>query len=119
MAKTILIVEDDQFLSDILKQQLTEAGFTALHAKDGEDGLAQFQKEKPDLIILDLILPRMNGFDFLETVREKAKTLPVIVLSNLGQDSDKEQCAKLGVKTYFVKTDVSLDQIVDAVKKAV
>lgn len=119
MSQKVLIVEDDQFLSDIYKQKLVSAGFEIHVATDGEEGLRAFDSFKPDLIVLDLIMPKMNGFDFLEALRKKesGKRTSVIVLSNLGQESDKAQCAKFQVKTYLVKTEIGVDEIVTQVRK--
>ncbi len=115
--KTILVVEDDHFLSDIYKRQLEGKGCKVVVAGNGTEALKVLKDLKPDVILLDLIMPGMNGFEFLEALRAEAdhKKRRVIVLSNLGQESDKERCKTLGVKEYLVKTDVSVDQILSAV----
>ncbi|MFA4846168.1 MAG: response regulator [Patescibacteria group bacterium] len=115
--KTILVVEDDHFLSDIYKRQFEGKGCKVVVAPNGTEALKTLKELKPDVILLDLIMPGMNGFEFLEALRAEAtlKKTRVIVLSNLGQDSDKERCKALGVKEYLVKTEVSVDQILSSV----
>jgi CheY-like chemotaxis protein len=115
--KNVLVVEDDHFLSDIYKRQLQAQGCDVTVVGNGQQGLDQLASLKPDVILLDLIMPGMDGFDFLKAV----KALPVkiksriIVLTNLGQESDKARCKALGAKDYLVKTEVSVDEVVKAV----
>ena len=118
--KKILLVEDDPFLHKVLKQRLEkETGYTVLVATDGEDAIRQIKEHKPTLVLLDLIIPKKNGFEVLEELRGMtgAKKLPVVVLSNLGQQEDLEQVKKLGVVDYMVKADFSLSQMVEKIKK--
>lgn len=112
--KTILVVEDDHFLSDIYKRQLEGKGCTVHVAGNGIGAFQALKDLKPDVILLDLIMPEMNGFEFLEALRKDPahKSCRVIVLSNLGQEADKERCRKLGVEEYLVKTQVSVDEII-------
>lgn len=115
--KSVLVVEDDHFLSDIYKRQLEGKGCQVVVASNGTDALKALRDFTPDVILLDLIMPGMNGFEFLEALRSEVdhKKSRVIVLSNLGQESDKERCKALGVKEYLVKTEVSVDQILSKV----
>jgi len=117
MAKksNILIVEDDSFLADIYKMSFTQKGHTVTHCANGKEALTWLEKNKPDIILTDLMMPDMNGFDFLREYKgDKAKLpVPVIVLSNLGQESDKAQCKEFGVKDYLVKTEVDIDIILE------
>lgn len=112
--KTILVVEDDHFLSDIYKRQFEGKGCSVHVAGNGIEAFQALKDFKPDVILLDLIMPEMNGFEFLEALRKDAthKSCRVIVLSNLGQEGDKERCRKLGVEEYLVKTQVSVDEII-------
>lgn len=107
---TILLVEDDKALSKILAYELTKAGFRIVLAGDGEEALRKVKEEKPDLVLLDLMLPIMDGFDVLQAMKENAvwKHIPVIILSNLGQDSDIKQALDLGAKDYFIKANIAL-----------
>lgn len=118
MAK-ILIIEDDKFLRDLLYKKLAEENFSIVTAIDGEEGLKKTQEENPSLVLLDLILPGMNGFDVLKKAKENSATkeIPVIVLSNLGQKEDVERAMKLGAEDYLVKAHFTLEEIVEKVKK--
>lgn len=115
--KTILVVEDDHFLLDIYKHQLQDKGCKVYVAGDGLQALETLNEKTPDVILLDLIMPGMNGFEFLEALRAdvKHKERRVIVLSNLGQESDKERCKAFGVNEYLVKTDVSVEEVLNLV----
>ncbi|MEK7452076.1 MAG: response regulator [Patescibacteria group bacterium] len=115
----VLIVEDDRFLSDIYKMAFTQKKHAVHVCGNGKEALSYLKENKPDIILSDLMMPDMNGFDFLESyVGEKGKLdIPVIVLSNLGQESDKEQCKKFGIKEYLVKTEVDIDTILEKAEK--
>lgn len=117
--KLVLLVEDDQFLQKILRQRLTEEGVQVEVAGDGEAALKAIRELKPSLVLLDLILPKKNGFEVLAELRKESAfaKLPVVVLSNLGQQEDKEHMEALGVKDYLVKADHSLSEMVEKVKE--
>lgn len=117
--KKILIVEDDRFLVKAYKIRFGKIGFDVAVEENGKSGLAKAKKFKPDLIILDLMLPKMNGFEFLAAAKkdEAIKNIPVLVLSVLGQKADKEKALSLGAKDYFVKTDYTLEEIVKNIDK--
>lgn len=117
----ILIIEDDHFLSAILKGRLEKEGFVIFQAFDGNEALSMLKGLKPDLILLDLIMPRMSGFDVLETMATdpELNQLPVIVASNLGQDSDIEKAKSLGAIDYYVKVKTSIDDLAAMVKNVV
>ena len=115
----ILIIEDDQFLKLALEKKLKKEGFEVITASDGEEGLAKLITELPDLVLLDIILPKKTGFNFLEDFRKdpNLKAIPVFVISQLGQPEDVEKGLKLGAIEYFVKAKISLDDLVAKVKK--
>ena len=115
----VLMIEDDKFLRKIYKNKLSKSGFEFVEAINGIEGLNKVLSEKPDLVLLDLILPRKNGFDVLiEMKRNRAtKKIPVIILSNLGQESDIQRGLSLGAQDYLVKTDISLSEVVNKVKE--
>ncbi|EKD33463.1 MAG: putative response regulator [uncultured bacterium] len=117
--KTVLLVEDDAFLSKVLAQRLEKEGIKVEKAVDGVEAVEKAKAIKPDLILLDLILPKKSGSEALEEIRAIAglKSLPVVVLSNLGQQEDVERLKKLGVKDYLVKADYSLTKIVENIIK--
>lgn len=115
--KKILWVEDDSFLSDLLAQKLSHEGCSSMYARDGEQALEMLKKEVPDIVLLDVILPGMSGFDVLKTIKadERLKHIPVMVLSNLGQSADTQKAKELGAIKYLVKAEHDLDDILDEV----
>ena len=116
--KKILIVEDDRFLSLVLKGKLEKEGFIVLQAFDGEEGLQLIKKELPDLVILDLIMPKVSGFELLEkiSIDPQMSQIPVVVASNLGQESDITKARSLGVLEYYVKVKTPIDDLVKMLK---
>ena len=119
--KTILIVEDESLLGNLLKQRLEHEGFIVIWCKDGQEAVNVLRSKKPDLILLDLILPKISGFELLETMQAdpQLERAPVIITSNLGQDSDVARGQSLGAIEYFVKAKVSIEELVDHVKTMV
>ncbi len=117
----ILIIEDDHFLSSILKSRLEKEGFTVMQAFDGDDGLVMVRKERPDAVLLDLIMPKVSGFEVLEGISAdpELSTIPVLIASNLGQDSDIEKAKTLGAHDYYVKVRTSIDELAQMVKNLV
>lgn len=115
----ILMIEDDRFLRKIYRDKLTKAGFEFIEATNGIEGTNKVISERPDLVLLDLILPRKNGFDVLIDMKsnKNTKDIPVIILSNLGQESDVKRGLALGAQDYLVKTEISLSEVVDRVKE--
>lgn len=115
--KKVLLIEDDSFLSKVLEERLSDEGFDVVLAGNGEEGVQKAAVINPNIILLDMILPKMNGFDVLKELKSNlaTKELPIIVLSNLGQDEDKELAKKLGAVDYLVKSDFSLKSIVDKI----
>jgi len=116
--KTVLIVEDDPVLLKMYTEKFTFDGFNVLNAKDGEEALETATFQKVDVILLDIMLPRMSGTDFLEKFRqkEKGKNVPVIALTNLTEEAEKEKALKLGVKAYLVKAMQTPEEVVAKVK---
>ena len=117
--KKILVVEDDKFLLKVYATKFKKEGFNISLAEDGVEALEITKKEQPDLILLDLILPKMHGFEVLKKLKEnpKTKNIPVFILSNLGQDTDVEKGKKLGAVDYLIKTDFSIQEVVDKINK--
>lgn len=114
----VLVVEDDSFLRDLISRKLVKEGFQVLQAVEGEEGLKKAIEEKPHIVLLDLILPGMDGFEVLKKIRADASSanIPVIILSNLGQKDDIERGTKLGATDYLVKAHNTPGEIVDKVK---
>jgi len=117
---TILIIEDDKFLRELIKRKLQSEGFSTLEAVDGEVGLEAVKTQKPDLILLDLILPGMDGFEVLEKIKAESavSSIPVIILSNLGQKDDIERGLGLGAVDYLVKAHFTPNEIIEKIKQA-
>jgi DNA-binding response OmpR family regulator len=119
MNKKILIVEDEVSLLMALGEKFSQEGFDIIEAKDGEEGLKMAIKKKPDLILLDIIMPVMDGITMLKKLREaeNGKNTPVIVLTNLSDEQAVVESIQNGVNDYLVKTNWSLDDVVKQVKK--
>jgi DNA-binding response OmpR family regulator len=115
----ILIIEDDNFLRLALEKKLKKEGFEVVTASDGEEGLQKIITELPDLVLLDIILPKKTGFGFLEDLKKdpNLKSIPIIIVSQLGQPEDIDKGINLGAIEYFVKAKVSLDDLVSRIKK--
>ena len=116
-ARRILLAEDDRFLRKAAETALKRQGFAVLVAVDGEEALRVVRAEAPDLVLLDLIMPKLQGFEVLRALKADAATarIPVIILSNLGQDSDVKQAMEAGAAAYFVKANLSLQDLVKRV----
>lgn len=114
----VLIAEDDRFLGNVLKTKLQQEGFEVRLAVDGEEALAQLSAAPPDILLLDVIMPKKNGFDVLAELRLKkgGADVPVIILSNLGQEDDVKRGLALGAIDFLVKSDHSLQEVVNKVK---
>lgn len=115
----ILIVEDDAILQNALGAYLVAEGFEIKNAGDGEVGVQMALSEKPDLILLDIVLPKKDGYAVLSEVRsnESTKHIPIVLLTNLGSISDVEKALELGATTYLVKADYKLEEITAKVKE--
>lgn len=113
----ILIVEDEEYLSDMYKIKFEQAGYTIIIARDGLEGFELAKKEQPDLVLLDLILPKLDGFKVLKKIREEpdTKKIKVFILSNLGQSDEVNKGIKAGADGYFIKADLTPSQLLDKV----
>jgi len=116
--KKIMWVEDDKFLSDIIARKLSAQGSALLHASDGDSALKILESESPDIVLLDILLSGIDGYEILKRVKanEKTKHIPVILLSNLGQKNDVEKGKALGAARFLIKATVTLDEIVEEIK---
>ncbi|MFA4998505.1 MAG: response regulator [Candidatus Paceibacterota bacterium] len=117
-SKKILIVEDDKFLRELISRKLLSEGYNIVEAVDGEEGIRKVKEEKPDLILLDLILPGADGFEVLTKTKAdpSVSSVPVIILSNLGQKEDVERGLKLGAVDYLIKAHFTPGEIVEKIK---
>lgn len=117
--KTILIVEDDDNLGNVYETRLQAEGFNTKRAINGEEALAEATQSPPDLILLDVMMPKVSGFDVLDILRNNPGTskAKVIMLTALSQDSDKERAKALGVDEYLVKSQVVIAEVVERIKQ--
>ena len=119
MAKTILLIEDDIALRDIYQERFKAEGFMVQVATDGEEALNLAMKERPEIILLDIMLPKISGFDVLDILRNTPETkgIRIIVLSALSQSTDVKRGKFLGADLYLVKSQVTLSEVIEEVKK--
>lgn len=119
-SKKILLIEDDVFLSSLLKNRLKKEGFETIYAKDGEEAVKILSETKPDLILLDIMLPKKSGFEVMEEIRSdpqlQIQDVPIIIISNLGQPEDITKGKQLGAADYFIKAKTSIDDLIEKVK---
>jgi DNA-binding response OmpR family regulator len=116
--KKILIVEDDKFLRELIARKLLAENYEPAEAKDGEEGLKKISAEKPDLVLLDLILPGIDGFEVLTEAKKDPLTaeIPVIILSNLGQKNDVDKGMELGAVDFLIKAHFTPQEIIEKIK---
>lgn len=117
--KKILILEDEKPLAHALELKLIHEGFDVVTIDNGELGISLLQKEKFDLVITDLIIPGMDGFEVLEMIQTKKLDVKVIVMTNLNQEEDQKRAHDLGAVDFFVKSNSTLSQIVEGIKKKI
>jgi len=120
MAKTIIIIEDEQYLSEMYKIKFEQKNYQIIIANDGMKGIELAKQKQPDLILLDIVLPKMDGYQVLQELKkdEKTKNLKVYVLSNLGQNNEINKAFKHGADGYLIKSDLTPSQLLDKVKQA-
>jgi len=118
MSKKILLVEDEEILINILSKKLEKEGYEVTIARNGQEGLESMRKDKPDLILLDVVMPKMSGFEVMEEMNkdEKLKKISVIIVSNSGQPVELDRAKKLGAKDWLIKTDFDPQEVVEKVK---
>ncbi len=117
--KKILVVEDEVVLNKALQDFLGSEGFEVLVAFDGEDGVKKASKENPDLILLDIILPKKDGYQVIKEIKSKEKTkdIPIVLLTNLGSIDDVQKALELGATTYLVKADYKMEEVTVKIKE--
>lgn len=116
--KKILIIEDDKFLRELIAKKILSEGMDAIEAKDGEEGLKKLEEEKPSLVLLDLILPGIDGFEVLAQIKKDPTLpqIPIIILSNLGQRDDVEKGLSLGALDFLIKAHFTPQEIIEKIK---
>ena len=118
MAK-IIIIEDEEVLLGLLKKKLEQEGHQVAIARDGQEGLEKIKADKPDLILLDIIMPKMGGFEVMEELNadKSLKDIPIIIVSNSGQPVEIDRAKKLGVKDWLIKTDFDPQEVIVKVRE--
>ena len=116
--KKILIIEDEEILRELLKRKLEEVGYRVLTASDGKSGLDLIRKERPNLILSDIVLPNINGFEIMKIVKgdKELKNIPIVVISNSGMQEDIKKSFELGAKDYITKVKFDPWEIVEKIK---
>jgi CheY-like chemotaxis protein len=117
--KYIIVAEDDPSYKTIFKNRLIKAGYRVEVASDGQEALEMVKKEKPDLVLLDMMMPIMTGFEFLEEIRkdEALKDLNIIVVSNLGFKEEIKRSKDLGITDYWIKSEISIQELLTLIEK--
>jgi len=117
--ESILIVEDDKFLRELMSRKLNNSGFNVEVAIDGKEALKKIKEKKYEIILLDLVLPGMDGFEILGEIKKdnETKNIPVIILSNLGQEEEVERGLKLGAEDYLIKAHFTPDEIINKIEE--
>jgi len=119
MKKKILLVEDEKVIIELLEKKLKKEGYEVILARDGEEGLAKMREEKPDLILLDIVMPKKNGFEVLEGMMDDKRVngTPVVIISNSGQPVELKRAKELGVRDWLIKTEFDPQEVLDKVEK--
>lgn len=119
MTKKILLIEDDEFLRKMYATKLENSGFDVIIASNGEEAIGILPKDKPDIILTDILMPKKDGFEFLREMRSlpEYKSIPVIVLTNLSEDQDLKRAKELGASEYIVKAHFLPSEVVEVIKK--
>jgi CheY-like chemotaxis protein len=111
MSKVVLVAEDDAFFRETIQLALEEHGVTVKAARHGAEAIDMLEQSKPDLLLLDLLMPHTDGFAVLSHIHDRKYGFPVVILSNLSDDIDNEKCFQLGAKDYFIKSDMDEDEL--------
>jgi len=121
MSKKILLVEDEKIIIDLLQKKLIEEGYEVSVARNGVEGLEKMKAAKLDLILLDIVMPKMGGFEVMEEMNknEELKKIPVIIISNSGQPVELDRAIRLGAKDWLIKTEFDPQEVIDKVVKQI
>lgn len=121
MAKKILLVEDEEIIINLLQKKLVQEGYDVFTARNGQEGLDSMRKAIPDLVLLDIVMPKMGGLETMEEMRkdEKLKDIPVIIISNSGQPIELDRAQSLGAKDWLVKTEFDPQEVLEKVVKQI
>lgn len=121
MAKKILIVEDEEIMYTLLQKKLTAEGYDVSVSRDGEEGLKKIKEGKPDLILLDIVMPKKGGFEVMEEMQknESLRNIPIIIISNSGQPVELDKAKELGAKDWLIKTEFDPQEVIEKVKRQI
>lgn len=117
MPKKVLLVEDEEIMINLLKKKLVQEGYEVSIAKNGEEGLSMMKEVKPDIILLDIIMPKMSGFEVMEEMRKdtELKKIPIVVISNSGQPVELDKAKELGARDWLIKTEFDPQEVIEKV----
>jgi len=121
MAKKILLIEDEEIMINLLQRKIAQEGYEIRVARNGEEGLAAMKEKKPDLVLLDIIMPKMGGFEVMEHMQadKDLKKIPVIVISNSGQPVEIDRAQKMGARDWLIKTEFDPQEVIEKIKKQI
>ena len=119
--KKVLIVEDEDIIIDLLKKKLIQEGYDVLIAHDGEEGLKFLRETKPDIVLLDIVMPKKSGYEVMEEMRKdpELSKIPIIIISNSGQPVELDKAKDLGAKDWLIKTEFDPQEVAEKVKKQI
>lgn len=119
MAKKILFIEDEELILELLQKKLSDEGYEVSIARDGVEGLKVMREVNPDLVLLDIIMPKMGGFEVMEEMNKdpELKKIPIIIISNSGQPVELDRAKKLGVRDWLIKTEFDPQEVIDKVRR--
>jgi len=121
MAKKILLIEDEKIMINLLEKKLTQEGYDVRVAVNGEEGLKAMREEKPDIVLLDIIMPKLGGFEVMEEMGKDPvlKEIPIVIISNSGQPVELDKAKELGAKDWLIKTEFDPQEVVEKVEKQI
>jgi DNA-binding response OmpR family regulator len=114
--KKVLIIEDEEVLANVLLAKLTKVGYDVKVSVNGEDGLVKINEWNPDIILLDIIMPKVDGYEVMKNLQKKNNKIPIIIISNSGQPVELEKIKKLGAVDYMIKAQIDVEEIVEKVR---
>lgn len=115
--KTVIIAEDDAYLGDMIQRSLASNGVKAVVARNGKEVIAALEKKKPDVLLLDLLMPEIDGYGVLKYLEEKGFKIPTVIVSNLSSAADRDACKKFGCKAFIVKSDIDAGALWPMIEK--
>lgn len=119
--KKVLLIEDEEIITDLLKRKLAKEGYQVDVASDGEEGLEKLKKNRPDLVLLDIVMPKLGGFEVMEKIRKDKKLdgMPIIIISNSGQPVELDRAKELGASDWLVKAQFDPQEVIDKVVRQI